>query len=474
MNPRHPSLQDPLPEHERVAVLGMGETGLAAAALLVACGKQVTVMDSRARAQLPPELKGVEARPGTLDARDFGAVVISPGLNPTWPEHAQRPDLGGLLERAHADGRTILSEVSLARRAFRGRVVAVGGTDGKSTTAALTAHLAQSLCEDSALGGNSWTPMSGVLLRRPGLRLLIAEISAFQLWQPHDFAPNVAILTNIAPDHLDHYADEAAYVAAKEMLLAHVEEGVLLYSGDARLAERAAALREMGRNVMTYNEADPAADARIEHIGNETVFSVPCDDRRLRVPTRHLGLPGAHNLRNALAALTACLAGLSAEERERVTPDALGGAMESFRGLRHRLERVRTLNGVHWFNDSKATNIHAAVTGLRSLPAAPLVVITGGVDKALPLEPLLETLEERARAVIAIGELRSTLQREARGRFPLTVADSLETAVAMAARHAEPGDVVVLSPAASSFDMFSGFEERGEIFRRAVQNLRAH
>lgn len=464
-------LRDPLPDHSRVAVLGMGESGCAAARLLLAFGKEVSVFDSRRTARLPDYLSGARAHPGSLDASGFGAVVVSPGLNPTWPEHAARPELGGLLERARRGELKLLSEVCLARSAFKGRIIAVGGTDGKSTVAAMTAHLAKSVCSDSALCGNSWTPMSQVLMQRPELRLLIAEISAFQLWDPHKFYSDVAVLTNIAPDHLDYFASEEDYIDAKLKLLEDVRSAALFYGGDQRLAEVASSRRAAGGLALSYDEADSGADITIDTVDGVDCFRVNASGRAIHVPVEKLSLTGAHNQRNALAALSACALGLDDADRERLSADILGHALESFTGLKHRLEKLRVLNGVTYFNDSKATNIHAAVTGLRSLPQERLVVITGGVDKGLPLDPLVEALEHRARLVVSIGELRRPLATAASGRLNIQEADSLQAALGLAAEHALPGDAVVLSPAASSFDMFSSFEERGDIFSRAVAEL---
>lgn len=460
---------DPIPQHHTVAVLGLGAAGQAAVRLLAKLGKHVIASDRRASvdAALPA---GVELRRGGNEIGDATAVVLSPGLNPEWPENRDNPALAGLWS-AWREGRVqVWSEVELAIAAFGGPTITVGGTDGKSTTAAMTRDVAAAAGRRVLFGGNSWTALSDVLLETPDADICVAEVSAFQLWAGHGLRQDVAILTNIAPDHLDHYAGEDDYVAAKFHAFANMGAGTtaVLNAADARLGARRAALQARGIATVGFALDAPGPEWGARAWADERAFVVADRFGELRLPLSALQLPGAHNRKNALAALAAVralTAGASptATEAER--------ALGDFRGLPHRLELVRELDGVLWLNDSKATNIHAAVTGLTSLDR-PVVAIVGGVDKNLELAPLFDALDRGARHVVLIGGLTARFDTEAGARsWTREAAPDLPSAVAAARRAAGPGDAVVLAPACSSFDMFRSFEHRGDVFRTLVDAL---
>lgn len=337
-------------------------------------------------------------------------------------------------------------------------------------------------------GGNSWTALSEVLAEHvesgSSPTVCVAEVSAFQLWRGHRLHPRVALMTNIAPDHLDHYSDEDAYVAAKCHIFEHLGEGdhAVLFADDPRLAALRASLQARGVGVHGYALEEPAADdgagawsrrAWVEMEGAEQVpaLCVANGEFRYRVPASRLKVPGAHNRKNALAALLGVRELVS--NPRRLEPSVAGRVFAEFRGLPHRLEPVRERREVLWLNDSKATNIHAAVTGLGSLER-PVVAIVGGVDKGLDLAPMFEALDASAHHVVIIGALAERFGREMGVRaWGYEVALSMEAAVGAAAEAANPGDAVVLSPGCSSFDMFKSFEHRGEVFAQAVLALEA-
>ncbi|MFT6397646.1 MAG: UDP-N-acetylmuramoylalanine--D-glutamate ligase [Bradymonadia bacterium] len=453
------SMRDPLPEHQRVAVLGLGASGQAACKLLGVFGKSVIASDSRS---LGLDLgEHVELRTSGNDIGDATAVVVSPGLNPEWPENRDNPALAPIWA-AVADGElAIWSEVELAIAAFTGPTITVGGTDGKSTTAAMIRDLLRAAGKNVLFGGNSWTALCEVLAEQKEADVCVAEVSAFQLWAGHALHPNVSVLTNIAPDHLDHYDAEEDYVRAKFHIHANMDAGdtVVLNMEDARLADAAQSLASRGVQVLGFG-LEPRSDGRAHVEGGALRWGVES------LTTAAVAVPGRHNKKNALCAFLAARAAVP-----ELTVEQAAGALSSFNGLPHRLERVRVLDDVTWFNDSKATNVHAAVTGLLSLDH-PIVAIVGGVDKELDLASLIEALKS-ARAVIAIGDLRARLCAEAAGIIDVITADSLEAAVLLARSSAESGDAVVLAPGCSSFDMFRSFEHRGDVYRELVTALSA-
>jgi UDP-N-acetylmuramoylalanine--D-glutamate ligase len=469
-------LRDPLAGHSTVAVLGLGAAGLGACRLLLALNKRVVASDANPAldtSRLPP---GLDLRLGRNDIGDATAVVVSPGLNPTWPENQRKEDLAPIWEAWKQGQIELWSEIELAAAAFDGHVLSIGGTDGKSTTAAMTAHLLKGWGVDACLAGNSWTPFSAHLA--DGLRpeVAVLEVSAFQLWEPHRFHPDVAVLTNIAPDHLDHFASEADYVGAKRSVFRNLGAGdtVVLFADDLRLGSWVNPLREAGVRVAGYSlhRVGRGYEQRgtVGFAGDEPALILDPDPFRLgAIPVSDLPVLGTHNQKNALAALLA--ASSLPLAAPRIGRDATRRAFASFKGLPHRVELVRERKQVRFLDDSKATNVHAALAGIKSLEA-PLVTIVGGVDKGLELAPLIEELARRARHVVVIGQIRSRFVAEAAGRIAsIETALTMEDAVDKAAARARPGDIVLLAPACSSFDMFRGFEHRGEVFAAAVNAL---
>ena len=450
-------LNDPLSGHSRVAVLGLGASGRAACTLLGRLGKRVVASDSR---ELDLDLgEHVELRTGANELGDATALVVSPGLNPEWPENRDNPALAEIW-RAVREGRVELwSEIELAIAAFPGPTVTVGGTDGKSTTASMIGDILEASGRSVVFGGNSWTALSEVVATADTGDVCVAEVSAFQLWAGHRLHPAVSVLTNIAPDHLDHYDAEEDYVRAKFQIHEHLGPGdtAVLNAEDPRLAAAMDSLTARGVEVARFGLR--AADGACAHVDGSVLRW-----GATTLPKSAVAVPGRHNQKNALAAYLAARAidpSLTTEQTER--------ALRAFVGLPHRLERVRILDGVTWFNDSKATNVHAAVTGLQSLDT-PIVAIVGGVDKQLDLAPLIDALRP-ARRVFVIGEVQDRLVAESMGALDIERAPSLHDAIGRARSCARAGDSVVLAPGCSSFDMFRSFEHRGDVFRERVLAL---
>lgn len=462
------TLVDPIPQHSTVAVLGYGASGRAATRLLRALGKTVIVSDKAGT----PDIDDPQVRFffGKNTIEDATVAIVSPGLNPEWPENRNNPALASIWAAMHAGSLLVMSEVELGVRAFGRPYIAVGGTDGKSTTAALTHHLARAFGYTCVLGGNSWRAFCDVVLdAAPDTDLAVVEMSAFQLHRPHGLRPSVAITTNIAADHLDHYAHFDDYVAAKTALFEHQGPGdtAILYGDDARLSALGNELRTRGVRVGTFNNAAPEAQwGGFAGGESDNEIIVQADDDRYYLPFDVLMIAGAHNRRNFMAAMMALLA---LDARDPDVPMLLE-AVATFSGLPHRVSFVREVAGVRYFNDSKATNVHAACVGIRALER-PTVAIIGGVDKRLSLDALWPALGERTHTVVALGELSERLASEAPEGLRVVRASSMADAVERARDAAKPGDAVLLAPASSSFDMFTSFEQRGDVFEACVRAL---
>jgi UDP-N-acetylmuramoylalanine--D-glutamate ligase len=442
----------------RISILGLGASGMAAARLALNKGGDVHVSDWRAEPPAPAraaELRGLGARVelGIHDLERVAqadTVVVSPGIPPD----------AAVLQALRARGVRWVSEPEFAFRFLHGPLIAVTGTNGKTTTAALTAHLLREAGVAVGLGGNIGAafgpPASELALMEPAPEWFVLEVSSFQLADIESFRPDIGVLTNLAPDHLDRYPCLQAYYADKARLFENATADTRwVLNGDQPEGE-ALAGDAPGRRFRFSTEGSDEAHARVGagglvlelEAGREEVIAID--------PT---GLPllGRHNLANALAAsLAARLAGASAR--------TLGHGLGTFRPLPHRLEPVGERVGVRWVNDSKATNVSATASALASLPG-PLVLLLGGKDKGEDLAPLREALHRGVRAVVLYGQARARLAAALAGAAPLVeVEGSFEEAVAAGEGLAREGDLLLLSPACSSFDMFQNYEARGRRF----------
>jgi UDP-N-acetylmuramoylalanine--D-glutamate ligase len=375
-------------------------------------------------------------------------VVASPGIPPD----------ATVLESLRARGVRWVSEPEFAFRFLDGPLIAVTGTNGKTTTAALCAHLLRASGLEVGLGGNIGAafgpPASELALVDPPPDWFVLEVSSFQLADIERFAPEIGIVTNLAPDHLDRYPSLDAYHADKARLFDNAtEESRWVLNADVPGVETLAGDAAGTRYWFSVEKPfRPGA-----YLRNETI-TVALEGREARLLREDdLPLLGRHNVSNVLAAtLTAGLAGAQ--------PAALTEGLRSFRPLPHRLEPVSDRLGLRWVNDSKATNVAATCGALQSL-RAPLVLLLGGKDKGEDLSPLAESLHPEVRRVVLYGQARGRLEQALKGRVPLERIDgSFEEAVAAAVTHASPGDILLLSPACSSFDMFESYEVRGERF----------
>lgn len=385
-------------------------------------------------------------------------VVASPGIPPNAP-----------VFRALRDRRVgWISEPEFASRFIASPLVVVTGTNGKTTTAAMTAHLLRESGADAALGGNTGPavgpPASALALLDPAPEVVVLEVSSFQLAGIRDLVPAVGVMTNLGADHLDRYPSVAAYHRDKRRLLEAGTEDTtwVLNADDPALTRMAEGVP--GRRLRFSLERCPAPGACLNE--GALMLDVDADAPRPLAPAAALRLPGRHNVANALAAALAAVAA-------GADPDAVGPALASFRPLPHRLESVGEVGGVRWINDSKATNLAACACALRGLDG-PLVVLLGGSDKGEDFRALAPEMAGKVRAVVAYGaagpRAAADLRAAADGRFPVSeVAGGFDEVVERASSLARPGDALLLSPACASFDMFRNYEARGDAFRALAQ-----
>jgi len=448
----------------RIGVLGLARSGRAAAELALASGADVYASDAGDTAALREAAGAIRRAGGEAEVGGHAVerlagcdlIVVSPGIAPTSPVLTD-PRLGGVPR---------VSELEFAYRHLRSPVIAVTGTNGKTTTSSWISHLLESAGLTAPAAGNIGLALSEVA-RRPGPApdWIVVEASSFQLAGIETFSPAIGVVTNLAPDHLDRYPSLEAYYADKARLFENATESSIWVLNGEEPDVLALAAGAPGRRLTFRVGSEPGADERGGYVSGsgELVLRTDADDVAL-VHASELRLLGAHNRANALAAALAAYAA-------GVPIDALRAGLRSFGPLPHRLEPVVERDGVLWINDSKATNVDATRVALRSM-TRPTIVLLGGRPKGEAYGALAPALDAHARAVLVYGEAGATIEAELSGRVgvPVERVDGpFEAVVARAASLARPGDAVLLSPACASFDMFRDYEERGRRFRELAE-----
>ncbi len=439
----------------RTLVVGLGATGLSVARYLARLGEPVLVIDSR---EAPPGLEALrKAQPDvrvvlkSLDVRwleGVSRVVVSPGLGLDKP----------LVVEARRRGINVLGDIELFARVADAPVIAVTGSNGKSTATTLTARMLEAAGLAAPAGGNLGPPALDLLAGAGRVNVYVLEISSFQMETTESLRPRAAAVLNVSADHLDRHGDLVQYAALKAKLLTAAETAV--YNRDNPL------VREMARScadAVPFSVREPLARGYsiVEHGGRRHFAR----DGRPLLATDALELRGAHNEANALAALA-----LAAT----VLPDldAAVGALAAFEGLPHRCRFVAERSGVTYIDDSKGTNVGASIAAIGGL-AAPLILIAGGVSKGADFAPLAAAARGKVAAAVLIGAAAPELEQAFAGVCPTRRAQTMPAAVAAAAELASPGATVLLSPACASQDMFTDYRQRGEIFAAAVEGLPA-
>lgn len=446
--------------NKKVSILGLGRSGIAAASYLVKRGAKVLVSESQPKDKINPKLLAelnalpVESEFGAHSERCLSwseLVITSPGI----PPHAD------VMLRAKAHRREVISDVELAYRECKDTVpfIAVTGTNGKSTTTALISYILEKAGRLAPACGNIGVPILSRLDSGP-LDFLVVEVSSYQLQYSPTFAPYIGIWLNLTPDHLDWHGGLDPYIEAKRSMFAHQEmESYAILNQD----DSVVATTRTKAELFPFTSL-PAVNRGIQGAYLEDGFLCYSHNARTRVVCNQndLRIIGKHNIENALAAISACcLAGLTEKEIEQ--------HLCSFKALEHRLEFVETVDGVDFYNDSKATNTDSAIKALESFPEKSVVLIAGGKDKGTPLSDLIQSIKKYALGVILIGEAKERFERALReaGFNDIYVAATMEEAVQIGGKLKK--GPVLLSPACASFDMFRDFEDRGRVFKDLVR-----
>ena len=445
-------------KNKRVLVVGLARTGVATAMFCAARGAAVTATDSRSEAEVGEEISA-KLRASSVNVELGGhreqtflqqdLIIPSPGVPADAP----------LLRAARAKGVTIWSEIELAYRFRQGKWIGITGSNGKTTTTSLVEHILRTASFPTNLAGNIGTPLISFVERMTHDTVTVLELSSFQLELIQDFRTDISVFLNLTPDHLDRHHSMELYSKAKARIFENqCEEDFAILNADDPNATPLAPTRPQ---VYWFSRKQRVAQGAFL-CGDDIVFRADGKEevvlRREEVP-----LPGAHNLENVLAAIAAArIAGASAI--------AIADGVRSFAGVEHRLEFVREINGVRYYNDSKATNVDATLKALDAFPGR-ILIILGGKDKGSDYTALQTPLREKAILALLIGAAADKIESQISGSVAIERADTLDHAVEIASQAARADDVVLLAPACASFDQFQNYEQRGRVFKALVHEL---
>jgi UDP-N-acetylmuramoylalanine--D-glutamate ligase len=443
------------------SVVGAAESGVGVAKLLMSCGARVFVSDSgtaekRGKEIAALEKSGIPYELGQHSDKIFEAqiVVLSPGV----------PLTASVVQRAQQKGLRVVSEIEVASWMCRGPIVAITGSNGKTTTTTLTGRIFADAKKKSVVAGNIGTAFSSVVLDVDHETTAIVEVSSFQLDTIESFKPKISVLLNITPDHLDRYGQKFEnYIASKCRIFENqTPDDYLIYNYDDRVTRDVVEhFARSGVQLLPFSLSEKFNEGGYI---NKNRLLVRLNNREHDViGTDEISIKGEHNLYNSIAS---SLVSMIME----ISTASLRATLRNFKGVEHRLEFVREVEGVKYVNDSKATNVDAVWYALRSFKE-PLVVLLGGRDKGNDYSHLLEPVRNHVRAIVAIGESADIVVTNFVSVVPVERAGSMEEAIETARRLARPGDVVLLSPACASFDWFNNYEHRGKVFKDIVNGL---
>jgi UDP-N-acetylmuramoylalanine--D-glutamate ligase len=445
---------------KRVLVVGLGRSGIASALFLQSRGARVTVSDAKSEDQLREQIPtlldaGIAVETGAHGERTFrnqDLIIVSPGV----PVDAEP------LVQARALGQPVIGEIELAFQFLNGPIVAITGSNGKTTTTTLVGEIIAACGFNTLVGGNIGTAAISLTEKATPETAIVLEVSSFQLETIRSFRPKVAVVLNVTPDHLDRHHTFKAYVDAKARIFENqqADDFAVLNADDPTCVELAERTRAQVFWFSREHEVESGSfvrDGQIVFRGNglaQTVLAVP-----------EIPLKGSHNLENVLAAVCAgALMGCA--------PEKIRNAIVNFKAVEHRLEYVATIGGVEYYNDSKATNVDATMKALQSFPAN-IHLILGGKDKGSDYTMLNDLLRERVKSVYTIGAAAEKIQSHIKGTTQIVSSGTIQAAVKQASSIAQPGDVVLLAPACASFDQFQNYEHRGRVFKELVGQLAA-
>jgi UDP-N-acetylmuramoylalanine--D-glutamate ligase len=445
---------------KRVLVVGLGKSGVASSMFLQARGAKVTVSDAKAEEQLRGEIPGLldkgivveTGKHGERTFRDQDLIVVSPGVPNDVPQ----------LQNARRMGIPVIGEIELSARYLQGHIIAITGSNGKTTSTTLMGEVIAAGGRKALVGGNIGTPAITFVEQSSPETWVVLEISSFQLETIETFRPQIAAILNITPDHLDRHGSMENYVAAKARIFENqsAEDFAVLNADDPTTAKMGKGLKPQVYWFSRRKEVERGAFVG----GGRIIFRDARGDRDV-MAADEMTLKGLHNLENVLAVVAmGALAGIE--------PAAIRQAVKDFKAVEHRLEYVATIRGVQYFNDSKATNVDATIKALESFPGR-IHLILGGKDKGSDYTVLNELLRERVKKVYTIGAAAEKIESQIKGVVEIVPAGTLDVAVKKAAETAETGDIVLLAPACASFDQFQSYEQRGRVFKEAVHQLAA-
>ncbi len=445
---------------KRVLVVGLGKSGVSAALYLRGLGARVTVSDARPSDALAKEIPalldaGVMVETGghgVLTFRRQDLVVVSPGVPLSTPEIAQ----------VRAYGVPLIGELELASLALRGQTIAITGSNGKTTTTSLVGHILQQSGLHTQVGGNIGLPVVEMVAGSTGATWNVLEVSSFQLETIDTFSPKIASVLNITPDHLDRHGTFENYAAAKARITENqTTDDYLVLNAENKPAQMVAAKAKA--QIVWFSAERRVKQGAFVHGDGIYFLAHEGGTPEPVMPLSEVPLRGAHNVENVLAAVAmARLAGVSAEN--------VRTGVGSFQAVEHRLQFIANVRGVDYYNDSKATNVDAAMKALASFPGG-VHIILGGKDKGSDYTELLPLLQARAAAVYTIGAAAEIIERQLGDSVSLTHAKTLADAVTTASGAAQPGETVLLAPACASFDQFENYEHRGRVFIELVRAL---
>ncbi|MBN1211814.1 MAG: UDP-N-acetylmuramoyl-L-alanine--D-glutamate ligase [candidate division Zixibacteria bacterium] len=442
----------------KIGIIGMARSGLAAALLAKRFGGAPLVSDS-ARAELvAPQTEtlrqeGIPYETGGHTEQLLGSdyLIISPGVPPNID----------IVVKARAEGLPIFSELEFASWVCRGKIIAVTGSNGKTTTTTLIGEIFKEAGFETWVCGNIGRPFAEIADKVTESGVAVVEVSTFQLEAIEDFRPHIAAILNLTPDHIDRHGSFEAYKQMKYRITENqaAEDFLILNHDDPEISAAKISTRA---KILSFSIKPP--NSANTFVKDDSLFS-NYKNRQIKImKVTEINIPGRHNLQNAAtAALTAVLFDISSEVMRKV--------LKEFPGVEHRLENTGTVAGVYFINDSKATNVDSVCVALQSM-TRPVYLILGGRDKGAGYEPIIEVGRDRIKGILAIGEAREKIFNALGQSFPTQFADSLEEAVHRCFELALPGETVLLSPGCASFDMFENFEHRGKVFKAVVDSLR--
>lgn len=444
--------------NKRVLVVGLGKSGVASALFLKQHGARVSVSDIKTEDELRNEIpvlldSGIPVETGGHGERTFGGqdlIVVSPGV----------PADAAPLVQARSLGKPVIGEIELAAQFLPGRIIAITGSNGKTTTTSLTGQIIAASGFPTVIGGNIGTPAISLVDQAQPSGFVVLEVSSFQLETIQTFRPKVAIVLNVTPDHLDRHRTLQAYVDAKARIFENQQDDdfAVLNADDPTCVEMAKRTRAQ---VFWFSRKQQVSQGT--SVDNGRILIRDRNGSSEVMLVSEIPLKGSHNLENVLAGV--CVGALMGSK-----PDQIAQAVRQFKAVEHRLEYVATVRGVDYYNDSKATNVDATIKALESF-AANIHVILGGKDKGSDYTLLNDLLRGRVKRVYTIGAAAAKIESQIQGAVEIVHAETLDAAVKRAASSAVPGDFVLLAPACASFDQFQNYEHRGRVFKDMVRQL---